>query len=468
MEISFFKRFYFRLTLAFIAAMVFVVLLSNLVIYQFTLESQFEGLRGRLKMIAQTAALLVDSEILAKVPLSREGIQFPAYQIIAGELRKIKEANPQIQYIYTMTKTEEDGIWQFVVDPEPAAKEEKSDSPTSFPGDRYNAARFPEMLRAFEIPSVDTKLEVDEWGVTLSGYAPIRNRDGQTVAVLGIDVKADDVYNLRKEVYERTVVILALGLILSLILGVIISAQISRPIEELSRATHQLATGNLTHRIPASSKDEIGELAKSFNFMAKNLEESRQRILGFFYDVVKSLVRVLELRDHYTSGHSEAVSEYAAKIAHRLGISGEKIEKLKKMTLLHDIGKIGVKDSILHKQGSLTPEEWEAIKQHPLLGEEILKPVMGQEEMLAVVKEHHERHDGKGYPRQLSGDDISIFASIVSVADAYHAMTSDRSYRQALSPQEAVEELKKNSGTQFHPKIVEIFLQVLEEEKKQV
>jgi len=465
-HIPFFRRFQFKVTLAFIAAMFFVISLSNLFIYKFTLDSQFESLRSRLMVIARTASLLIDADTLKAVPLNHEGIRSPAYQVIVEKLRKIKDVNPQLQYIYTLTKTDKEGVWQFVVDPDPTTKEGKAKMPTSYPGDEYDAGRFPEMLKAFDGPSADRKLEIDEWGVTLSGYAPILDRRGKAVAILGVDMTADDVYRLQQQVRTRLFLILGLSIILSIILGMMTSRKIGHPVEELTEGTRRISNGELAYRVPVQREDEIGELANSFNAMAQSLSESRKRILGFFYDMVTTLVRILELRDHYTRGHSEAVSEYAAQIARRLGIDEEKIEKFKKMTLLHDIGKLGIKDSILHKKGSLTKEEWDLVKQHPIMGEEILKPVMSEEEMLAVVKQHHERYDGKGYPQQLSGDEINVFAAIVSVADAYHAMTSDRSYRQALSHEEAVEELKKNRGTQFHPKIVHIFLEILKEESK--
>jgi HD-GYP domain-containing protein (c-di-GMP phosphodiesterase class II) len=386
---------------------------------------------------------------------------------MADKLRKIKEINPPIKYIYTMVKTEQEGIWQFVVDPNPINKGKRI-GPTAYPGDKYSAKRFPEMLKAFDGSSADKKLEIDEWGVTLSGYAPIRDRNGQAVGILGVDIMADDVYTVQREVHRRALFVLALGIIVSLVLGMLISKGITDPLEHLIEGTRHIADGNLPYQVDIKGDDEISELAHSFNQMSTSLYESRKKIFGYFYDVVQSLVRILEARDHYTRGHSEKVAEYAEKIALKMGFSKERVELLKEMSLIHDIGKLGIKESILNKKEKLTNEEWELIKKHPIIGEDILKPVLLTEEMLAVVRGHHERYDGQGYPDKLSDGNINIFAAILSVADAYDAMTSDRAYRQALSIQEALGELKKNRGTQFNPEIVDVFISILETDYKSV
>ena len=133
------------------------------------------------------------------------------------------------------------------------------------------------------------------------------------------------------------------------------------------------------------------------------------------------------------------------------------------MAILHDIGKVGIEDRILKKPGKLTDEELQQVKTHPVIGEEILRPVLENEDMLAVVRGHHERYDGKGYPDRLKGENMNILAAIVAVADAYHAMTSERPYRKAMSKEEAIKELKKHKGSQFHPKVLDIFLRVLGE-----
>jgi HD-GYP domain-containing protein (c-di-GMP phosphodiesterase class II) len=457
------RSFSFKVTLALILSMLLISALSNLLISRFSLNAQFDQLRDKLKIIAQTATLMIDADTLLQVPLNRQGINTVQYNRIAEQLRKIKAINRPIKYIYTLAKTDREGIWQFIVDPEPFTTVERKGL-AAYPGDKYDASRFPEMLKAFTDPAADKKLEVDEWGVTLSGYAPIRDKQGKAIAVLGVDITADDVYKTELAVRRRSLVVLMLGIILSLVLGLLISKNITDPIRRLVSGTRHLAKGDLHYQVEVKGKDEIGELAASFNNMARSLNESRMRLHGYFYQVVQSLVRILEARDHYTRGHSDRVAAYAEKVALKMRLPPEKIEILKETAELHDIGKLGIKESILNKNEKLTEEEWEVIRRHPIIGEDILRPVLLTEEMLAIVRGHHERYDGTGYPDKLSGKNINLFAQILAVADAYDAMTSPRAYRQALSREKAIQELEKNSGSQFNPEIVAIFLQILAEE----
>lgn len=467
------KRFQLKVTLLLIVCMLSVLLLSHVLIYQFTLRAQFEALRQRLMMLAQTAALTVDAAKLLQIPLIPLGIYTQPYQDIVSILKEIKEANPPMRYLYTMVKTDKEGIWQFVVDadtlPEKVTESDFQPRPRdkpalSFPGDLYDASRFPEMLKAFDGPQADRQLGEDEWGVLLSGYAPIRNTQGQAVAMLGVDIMAEDIALIRREFTKRIGIVLLIGLLISLGLGMIASRPISAPIENLVSGIRRMARGNLQYRVAVPGKDEISELAQRFNEMASQLFKSRRKIFSYFRNSVLSLARVLEVRDQYTKGHSESVARYAGEIALRMGYSRQQVKLFKKLTVLHDIGKIGIRDDILNKPGPLTPEERELMKRHPLIGEEILKPVLGKEPLLAVVRSHHERYDGKGYPDQLKGEAINIFAAIVSVADAYHAMISNRPYRKALPQEDAIAELKRHRGTQFHPQIVDVFLKILEEE----
>lgn len=162
------RPFQVKVTIALMLAMIFPLLLSNLLIYKFTCDSSFDGLRSRLKLIAQIAAELVEPKTLAEIPLNRQGIYSPGFLEIAAKLKKIQKINPEITYIYILAKTDQPGIWQFIVDPSPTERKDGRVL-TSFPGDTYNASRFPEMLKAFDGPSADRQLQIDEWGTTLSG-----------------------------------------------------------------------------------------------------------------------------------------------------------------------------------------------------------------------------------------------------------------------------------------------------------
>jgi putative nucleotidyltransferase with HDIG domain len=456
------KSFRTRVTLLLILSMLFVMVLSNFLVYKFTLNAQLNQLRERLMVIASTASLMVDADQLLQIPLNRDGVETPQYKSIADKLDKIKAVNPSLKYIYTMTKTDKEGIWQFIVDPVAAVEEGRKRGPTSYPGDKYYVSRFPEMVKGFREPSADKKLMADEWGVTLSGYAPIRDKNNRPVAILGVDMSAEDVYKTEREVLARAIFVLAIGVFMSIALGLLISRRITRRIARLVEGTRRIAAEDFDYKVEVRGEDEISELARSFNKMAAGLAESKKKLQDYFYRVVQSLVRILEAKDPYTRGHSERVADYAQAIALSMGFSKEKSELLKKAAELHDIGKLVTQESILNKKSKLTAEEWESMKKHPVIGEEVLKPVLLDEDVLAIIRSHHERYDGHGYPDGIKGDNINIFAQIISVADTYDAMTSLRPYRQALSKEEAIEELKRNCGTQFNTQIVKAFLKVLE------
>ena len=451
-----------RVTLVLILSMLFVMALSNFLVYRFSLNSQLNQLRERLMVIASTASLMIDADQLLQIPLNRQGLETAQYKSIADNLNRIKAVNPSLKYIYTMTTTGKEGIWQFIVDPSPIMERGRKRGPTAYPGDKYDASRFPEMLKGFIEPSADKKLMVDEWGVTLSGYAPIRDKNGKAVAILGVDMSAEDVYRSQREVLARAIFVLGIGIFISVALGLLVSSRITERIARLVEGTRRIAAEDFNYKVEVKGEDEISELARSFNKMASGLAESKKKLQDYFYRVVQSLVRILEAKDAYTRGHSERVADYAQAIALSMGFSKEKSELLKKAAELHDIGKLVTQESILNKKSKLTAEEWEAMKKHTIIGEEVLKPVLLDEDVLAIIRSHHERYDGNGYPDGIKGDNINIFAQIISVADTYDAMTSLRPYRQALSKEEAIEELKRNCGTQFNTQIVKAFLKVLE------
>lgn len=187
------------------------------------------------------------------------------------------------------------------------------------------------------------------------------------------------------------------------------------------------------------------------------LHDYSQKLEETYLSTIESLAKAFEAKDRYNKGHMERVLEYGLAIASELDSNLLNDDVLKLSLLFHDIGKIEVPDYILNKPAKLTLEEYEIIKRHPVAGEEILKPVKFLQEVAKVIRQHQERWDGKGYPDGLKGEEIHLYARIVAVADAFDAMTSDRSYRKAMKIEDAVEEILRNSGTQFDPKVVEAF-----------
>ena len=271
---------------------------------------------------------------------------------------------------------------------------------------------------------------------------------------------------MQKEITIRTLLVLLDGIVLAVVLGVLISNRVAGPVQQLAAGARYIGEGNLHYQVRVQGDDEIAQLASAFNDMAHNLMVSRQKLVSYFFDTVKSMIKILEFRDYYTMGHSESVAFYAGRIAEKMGVDAKTREIFHNVCLLHDIGKVGVRDSILLKPDKLSEEEWQTIQLHPVWGEQILKTVLQDQLMLSVIRNHHERYDGKGYPDGWKEEQIPLLVSIATVADSYDAMTSTRAYRKAMTKEQAVEQLTKNRGTQFHPAVVDAFLAVLAEEGK--
>ena len=200
--------------------------------------------------------------------------------------------------------------------------------------------------------------------------------------------------------------------------------------------------------------------------LQRNLEDEVEKKTKenerLFMHVVSSLASAIDAKDTYTNGHSSRVAEYSREIARRAGYEGKELEDIYMMGLLHDVGKIGIPDAVINKPARLTDEEYDIIKNHPVLGARILGNIKEMPKLANGARWHHERYDGKGYPDGLSGEDIPEEARIIAVADSYDAMTSHRSYRKSL-PQEVVrEEIEKGKGTQFDPRFASIMLEMMD------
>ncbi|MEX2159987.1 MAG: HD-GYP domain-containing protein [Dehalococcoidia bacterium] len=197
----------------------------------------------------------------------------------------------------------------------------------------------------------------------------------------------------------------------------------------------------------------------------ESILQMTDRLTETYDGTLEALVSALDARDRETKGHSFRVASYVLSMARTLGVPEGTHEwtDMYRGALLHDVGKIGVPDSILHKPGPLTPEEWDSMKRHPDIGHDMLREISFLSGAASIVHAHHERFDGKGYPRGMAGDEIPIGARIFTIADAFDAMTSDRPYRKALKPEMAREEIVRHSGTQFDPQAVQAFLLVYEE-----
>lgn len=193
----------------------------------------------------------------------------------------------------------------------------------------------------------------------------------------------------------------------------------------------------------------------------EKLEDSKEQLEQAYLDMVQTLRYTVEAKDSYTRGHSDRVSEYSVLIGEKLGLPAEQIKTLRIGGLFHDIGKIGIPDSILLKPAKLTDEEYSQIKNHPSIGAHILGSAAIFQDIIPIVKHHHERYDGNGYPSKLKGEEIPYLARIAAVADTFDAMTSRRSYREPIDVEHVKEEIKRCEGTQFDPQIAEVFIEIL-------
>lgn len=244
--------------------------------------------------------------------------------------------------------------------------------------------------------------------------------------------------------------------LLAFVVSFSLARSVTMPIGHLSAAlAHMASTHHVEGRLVLTgSSRELDTLTQTFNDLMSAIGEAEAQTQAAYTGAIRALAAALDARDPYTAGHSERVSVVSVAIARELGLEAEAVEIVRLGALLHDIGKIGVPDEVLRKPGALTSAEYDAIKQHPVLGARILRSVPFLARHLEIVELHHERPDGRGYPYGLCGDDIPLAARIVHVADAYDAITSARAYRRARPAGDALRELWRCAGTEYHAEIV--------------
>ncbi|WP_254780685.1 HD domain-containing phosphohydrolase [Bacillus sp. UNCCL13] len=259
-------------------------------------------------------------------------------------------------------------------------------------------------------------------------------------------------------------------LIVTFIYAVLVSRfmakDIEEPISHLLRMMKDVENQKYGYLKTNVYTDEFSYLFSGFNKMISEIqhrEEENRQLLESYLTVLSA---ALDARDPYTAGHSMRVATYSKRIGIKLDLNEAEVDRLNRSALLHDIGKIGVPDYVLLKDGKLTDEEYEQIKAHPVIGERILKQVEPADKMIGLlpgVRSHHERVDGRGYPDRLSGNNIPLFGRIIAVADAFDAMTSDRPYRKGMEPGKAIKILQEGKGIQWDADIVDAFLEVFDE-----
>jgi putative nucleotidyltransferase with HDIG domain len=281
---------------------------------------------------------------------------------------------------------------------------------------------------------------------------------GHPLGYLGTSLNADGLTALLAQLRLLLTAIFAATGLLTLLAGALVAWWITGPVEELATATRVIAGGDLAYRARVRSRDEIGSLAQSFNHMAASLADKTGQLEEIYFSSMEALARAIDARDPYTFGHSERVAAISAEIAAAMGLDPGARLALRRAALLHDIGKIGIADRVLHKPTQLTDEETGTMQEHPRIGYEMLKGLRFLQPSLAGVLHHHERWDGAGYPDGIAGSGIPRLVRILSVADVFDALTSERPYRRALSPEAATRAITVESGVRYDPDVVTAFV----------
>ena len=307
-------------------------------------------------------------------------------------------------------------------------------------------------------------------------YTPIGERNSKVAFLRELDwgavvqAKEEAVYYSVREVLWTSVWWALSSGLFAVVLSVVFAGRLSQPIARLAEGARRLAAGDFSRDIEVTSRNEIGELADTFNLMKAEIKSYVQRLQTaaeenkqMFMGAVSSLAAAIDAKDPYTRGHSERVSNFAEKIAGELGLPESDVEVVRISALMHDVGKIGVEDKILGKEGPLTDDEYEIMKTHPVKGAVIMEQVPQLKEMIPGMKYHHENVNGTGYPEGLRGDEIPLTAKIVSVADCFDAMTTNRPYQKAMDITYVLERMRSFVGKKFDREVVEALIKAYEE-----
>jgi putative nucleotidyltransferase with HDIG domain len=273
----------------------------------------------------------------------------------------------------------------------------------------------------------------------------------------------------QRKVSSMILIVFGIIVVLGMFASSLLASFLIKPIKELSAGVEELKYGTAKNPLRIYSQDELGKLTRNFNEMSALIADQRGKLTKYARDLedayvsmVKVVAAAIDARDSYTHGHSARVAQLSLLIGEQIGLSKADLRDLEVACLFHDVGKIKTPDSILLKQGKLTEAEYTEMKKHVEYGASILSWAPSLFKYIPSTRHHHEWHNGKGYPDGLVGDNIPLFAAIISIADAFDAMTSNRPYRKALFKEEALSRIARMSGTQFRPELVEIFLELME------
>src|SRR3989442_5265891 len=281
---------------------------------------------------------------------------------------------------------------------------------------------------------------------------------GNQFGYLAVQANADSLLSTVNQVRVIIPLVFTAAARLTLLVGSATASLLTRPIEGLVRSMRVVSAGNLQHRAKVSSKVEIGYLAQAFNEMTASLEEKTAALEETTFASMEALARAIDARDPSTFGHSARVAAVSIEIADEMQLPVKERESLRRAALLHDIGKIGVQDRVLRKPGPLNDAEMGEMREHSRIGHDMLEGLRFLRPSLPGILHHHERWDGGGYPTGLTGTAIPLLVRLITVADAFDALTSDRPYRHGLSFKAATDAIRHDAGRKFDPQVVAAFM----------
>lgn len=408
-----------RLSTKIILMVELVLILSNSIFCVVSIMNSRVSIRKSIQQrmldIANCASGSIDGDILGSLTAEDEGNQ--KYRTVYDTLAIFRD-NVELEYVYSI-RDEGDGRFTFIVDTDPEA-----------PGEFGSEVKYTEALAsaARGEAAVDMVPYTDAWGQFYSAYSPVYDSSGNIAGIIATDFSVEwfdaQLSSQNRSALLMYSIILLVTLFAAALLSMIAVTPFVRKQEQLS--------------------DEVKEKA-----------EENERL---FLQIVRSLADAVDTKDPYTNGHSRRVSQYSMLLAKAVGWDEERLKTLRYAALLHDIGKIGVPDSILNSPKRLTEIEYGIIKSHTKMGGDMLKNEIMDAMMENVAKCHHEWYNGKGYPLGRRGEDIPEEARIVAIADAFDAMSSDRIYRKACAPGHIRRELVEGKGKQFDPDMVDRFI----------
>jgi HD-GYP domain-containing protein (c-di-GMP phosphodiesterase class II) len=302
----------------------------------------------------------------------------------------------------------------------------------------------------------------------LGSYATVELDRNALLGVIAIQDESAALASVR-DMRNQVFFVSLLAATLALLAGFYFADKLTRPVRELAAGARRIAGGDFSQRVKVLGRTELGELGSSFNQMTdqvenyvQDLQRSAEANRELFLGTVKALAAAIDGKDPYTRGHSERVSRFSVATAEGLGLPADEIEKIRVSALLHDIGKIGIDDRILKKPAALDDQEFAVMKTHPQKGFKIMSQIPAMREFLPGMYMHHEMINGQGYPQGLEGDEIPMQARIVSVADTFDAMTTERPYQAAMDLEAALTRLKSFIGTRYDPRVVAAFIAACE------